>query len=261
MTKKSGRTAQFNRSKTLVIYGRNAVHEALLDESLRLSKLHLAESNRNSGVIKDILAIAERRSITVEYKDRRALSFISKNSKQDQGVAADIFLPGLDDLETLKLDAAHENANQRFILLDGVTNPQNVGMIIRSVAAAGNCMLVLPQRNCADLGPLAIKASAGAVFRCPILRCASADLAANWFSERGITLCGLCVESEETMHDYLRSPDSKLAPLAFVLGNESSGISSAVDARLDRRVSIPMKNGVESLNVAVTAALIAYATI
>lgn len=257
---------QFDPSKNLVIYGRNAVYEALNDKSLSITKIHLADSNRQSTAIKNILAAAERRSISVEYKDKRALSFISRNAKQDQGVAADIYLTDLGFLEDMQLgDTLSPQAgvvttnNQRLVLLDGVTNPQNVGMIIRSVAAAGNSTLVLPQKGCADLGPLVIKASAGAVFRCPILRCDTAAKAADWLQRQGVALCGLTANASRSLQDYSRSKDRANRPTAYVLGNETTGLSESISDKLDERLYIPMQNGVESLNVAVTAALILYA--
>ena len=251
-------SSPFDKSKILVVYGRNPVYEALLDESLRITKLHLADSNRPSNAIKEIVSAAEQRSITIEYKDRRKLSFITRNAKQDQGVAADVYLKDSGRLEDFGFDRNSDLPTARFILLEGVTNPQNLGMIVRSIAAAGTSTLILPKKGCADLGPLVIKASAGTVFRCPMLTVSTAAQAADYLKTNGVRLCGLTVNAQRSLNDYLGSCSGESAN-AFVLGNETTGLSDSLQAMLDEHLFVPMSNGVESLNVAVTAALIAYA--
>ncbi|MDX1736139.1 MAG: RNA methyltransferase substrate-binding domain-containing protein, partial [Halioglobus sp.] len=153
----------FDRSllqRLLTVYGRKPVQEALDDPSLQCHTLHLAESNRDSGVIAAIRAAAERRAVPVKLHSRQALSRISKNGKQDQGVALDVLCPAFDSLERY-LESNAGEPRRRLLALDGITNPQNLGMIIRSAAAGEVHGIILPARGCAAPGPLVIKASAG----------------------------------------------------------------------------------------------------
>lgn len=233
--------------KVLTIYGRNAVHEALQDTQLAIHKLHLADSNKPAELLRQCELLAAKRGIPVEYHDKRRLSFISKNAQQDQGIALDICLNNLHGLDDLR---AHPP--KHLLLLDGITNPQNVGMIIRSSAAGFIGGVVIPQKGCADLGPLTIKASAGALFHANIYRCPTAldavDLLATSHEIIGLAL-------QEAKNLYQEKLDR---PAVFVLGNESEGISREIRERCHRFAKIPMNHGVESLNVAVTAALIAF---
>lgn len=234
----------------LTIYGRKPVLEALQDKQLSLYRVHLADSNRPDGIVKDIIRIAEKRGVEVCYHDRKALSRISKNSKQDQGVAADIQLSRYQSLTGFM---AEENAYS-LIALDSVSNPQNVGMIVRSVAASPTTALLLPQKGCAALSPLVIKASAGALFKARIIYCSDIVSGLKQLQQDGATICTLSSHAEHSLYDYTAASKN-----VYVLGNETEGVSSAVSALCDTAIKIPMQNGVESLNVAVTAALLAFA--
>ena len=235
--------------KILTIYGRNAVLEALQDETVEIHKLHLSSSNKPAAVLSQIEDLASRRQIEIAYHDKKALSRISKNAKQDQGVALDIILPHSGDLESFLSQHSH----YRIIALDGVTNPQNLGMIIRSCAAGQIDAILLPGKGNAQISPLVIKASAGTLFKLPLLRVPSLHRALSAMQEEGATLYTLASDAPQ---DYRETayPDCTV----FVLGNESSGVSTEVRALCDSSISIPMQRGVESLNVAVTAALLAF---
>ncbi|MEN8727475.1 MAG: RNA methyltransferase substrate-binding domain-containing protein, partial [Sulfurovum sp.] len=149
--------------KVLTIYGRNAVMEALEDEAVTIHKLHLSKSNKDADVLEQMKDIAKKRDIEVSYHDKQSLSRISKNAKQDQGVALDIVLEHFGDEESF-MDA---HKAYRIIALDGVTNPQNLGMIIRSCAAGNVDAILLPTKGAAQISPLVIKASAGTLFKMP----------------------------------------------------------------------------------------------
>jgi 23S rRNA (guanosine2251-2'-O)-methyltransferase len=237
--------------KLLTVYGRKVVLEALQDNSLNLHKLHLADSNQRDGIIRDIETLARKRSVEMQYHDRKALSRISKNGKQDQGVALDIECRQHRWLD----DFLGETATRpRYLLaLDRVTNPQNLGMIIRSVCASGMAGLILPKSGCAALDALVIKASAGTLFRTPILYCE--DLAAGLLQcqQQGYQVVGLSLDSNT---ELFKMPLDK--PTVFVLGNETDGMANNIARRCDVLVKIPMHNAVESLNVAVAAGIVCY---
>lgn len=264
----------------LTIYGRKPVLEALQDPSIPIYRVHLANSNKKAPILVKIEALAAERQITTEHIDKLALSRISRSSKQDQGVAADLALPGYQQLASFLKD--YQVASQdRFLAVDNVSNPQNLGMIIRSAAASGIRGLIIPKQGSATLGPLVIKASAGAIFKCPIIRCEKLSDAISQLQERGVKVATLCTENKgrenkgtenkgtenkgankkTTSNNISLQTLTQQAPAAtvFVLGNETEGVSSQTQSQADYSVFIPMHNEVESLNVAITAALIAFA--
>jgi len=233
----------------ITVYGRKPVLEILEDNKLKIFRLHLADSNRDGGIIAQIRKLAAQRNIETCFHSRSELSRISRNSKQDQGVACDIHCPGYQPYQ----QALSDSPTGTIIALDGITNPQNLGMIIRSVTASPAQALLLPSKGTADISPLVIKASAGTLFKGNILRCDSLPKALQEFKQRGYEICTLSSHQATPLSDF-----APKAPVIFVLGNETEGVSPDVAALSDHRVAIPMANGVESLNVAITAALIAF---
>jgi len=235
--------------KVLTIYGRNAVMEALEDEAVTIHKLHLSKSNKDASVLEEMKAIAKKRDIEVAYHDKQSLSRISKNSKQDQGVALDIVLEHFGDEESFK--AKHDN--YRIIALDGVTNPQNLGMIVRSCAAGNIDAILLPTKGAAQISSLVIKASAGTLFKMPIVKTSNLKETLRSFKKEGADIYSLSSHASKNYKEQDYSTKT-----IFVLGNESEGVSKAVEALCNESIVIPMQRGVESLNVAVTASLLAF---
>ena len=239
--------------RILTVYGRKPVLETLQNDTLVCHALHLADSNQQTGIIADIRQLAQMRGVPVRLHTREELSRISKNGKQDQGVAVDVMCPAYRSLEDyLAQPAAHA---QRLLALDSISNPQNLGMIIRSAAAGALDGIILPRKGTAALGPLVIKASAGTLFCAPILLCVDLPEALKLCQKHGAQVCTLEADAAVSLFHH-----SGHHFCVYVLGNETEGVSARVRALADQRLSIPMRNGVESLNVAVTASLIAYGT-
>lgn len=237
--------------KLLTIYGRKAVLEAMQDESLEIYKLHLADTNKSGGIVAEIIQLAEQRGIEIDWHDRKSLSRISKNSKQDQGVAADIEIKGHQPLAEFL--TSMKNRPFTLIALNNITNPQNLGMIIRSVCAGNVDGILLPSRGCASLSPLVIKASAGTLFRATLLRCETLLEGLKDLKKAGAEVCSLSSHASESLFNY-----QPATSVVYVLGNETEGVSKEIELQADTQLAIPMNNGVESLNVAITAALIAF---
>ncbi len=235
--------------KVLTIYGRNAVMEALEDPAVTIHKLHLSKSNKDAAVLEKMKAIAKQRGIEVKYHDKSALSRISKNAKQDQGVALDIVLEHFGDEEAFRKSHKH----YRIIALDGVTNPQNLGMIIRSCAAGNVDAVLLPTKGAAQISPLVIKASAGTLFKMPIIKTSNLKKTLESFKEKG---AGIYTLSSYAKQSYKEENYGERT--IFVLGNESEGVSREIEDICTESIAIPMQRGVESLNVAVTASLLAF---
>jgi 23S rRNA (guanosine2251-2'-O)-methyltransferase len=235
--------------KVLTIYGRNAVMEALEDKSVNIYKLHLSKSNKDASVLEKMKDISKKRDIEVVYHDKNSLSRISKNAKQDQGVALDIVLEHFGDEDSFK----NTNNSYRIVALDGVNNPQNLGMIIRSCAAGNIDAILLPTKGAAQISPLVIKASVGTLFKMPIIKTTNLKKTLNSFKNDGADIYTL------SSHAALNYKEQKYShKTIFVLGNESEGVSKEVEAVCSKSVRIPMQRCVESLNVAVTASLLAF---
>ncbi|MGH3829170.1 MAG: TrmH family RNA methyltransferase [Pseudonocardiaceae bacterium] len=149
-------------------------------------------------------------------------------------------MPVLEALQKRDLDVA------KVIVAD---NAHNVGMILRSATAAGIDGVILPRLGSPHVGPLVIKASAGVAFEASILNSPSAAEAAAVLRKRGFTVYGLAATAKRSIFQTDLAPRS-----ALVLGGETSGSTIAPDARL----RIPMRNQVESLNVAVAASIVAF---
>jgi 23S rRNA (guanosine2251-2'-O)-methyltransferase len=236
-----------NGDRIVAVYGRMPVLEALADSATTVELVLLARTARGDTV-DDIVRLAGERGVTLKRVAPEKVTRVSGNGRHDQGVVAEVAAPGVTELD-------HWLADHRptaLLLLDGVTNPANVGMIVRTVTAAGLDGLVLPRAGSPDVGPLVVKASAGVAFRATILSApTAADAVASLFSA-GIEVVGLRADAPDLFTSSLPSP------AAWVLGGEHDGISPEVARRIDAWRSLPLANGVESLNVAVTAGIVAY---
>ncbi|MBK8308879.1 MAG: RNA methyltransferase [Gammaproteobacteria bacterium] len=243
------RKAAFDRC--LTVYGRNPVLEALQAPGVVCERLHLARSNKPAPAIEQIEALAREQRAEVLLHGRAELARISRNAREDQGVAADLRWPGYRQLaDILPLSPLEGRA---LLAVDGITNPQNLGMLIRS-AAAGACEgILLPRHGGCDIGPLVIKASAGALFRATLLRCERLPAALGQLRDCGWKICVLDGAAPRSLFGELDD-----VARVYVLGSESTGVSSTVQALADERLAIPMNNGVESLNVAGSAALVVF---
>lgn len=243
-------------AKMLTLFGRNVVLEALQQSDATPWRLHLADSNRPAKILDDIEQLARKRGAEVVYHKKDALSRISKNSRQDQGVCLDIQCAGYNSLDAHLEETAQQAATgKRYIALDRVTNPQNLGMIIRSVTAGGMDGIILPEKGCAKIDPLVIKASAGTLFKASILRCKDLASGLKACQQQGGKVVTLSSHAPQTLSEVGSQSHQNTV---FVLGNESEGVSATISQLADQQVRIPMHNGVESLNVAITAALIAF---
>jgi 23S rRNA (guanosine2251-2'-O)-methyltransferase len=233
------------RDRFVTVYGRKPVLEALLDERLVVDKVLLAENARGPQVA-ELLDAAHRRGVDVRRVSAVHVTRVSRNGRQDQGVVADVVAPRMARLDA---DTA-ASLSGPVLVLDGITNPQNVGMILRTAAAAGIAGVVLPRTGVPDVGPLVIKASAGLAFEAPVLRAGTSGEAVDTLRSAGFRVFGLAAAAARSLFDAPPFP----ACSAFVLGSETGGLSVAVD----ETVAIPMAGAVESLNVAVAAGVLCF---
>jgi 23S rRNA (guanosine2251-2'-O)-methyltransferase len=239
------------RDRFITIYGRNPVLEALAEEGLAYDKLLLARSAKGEAA-EEILAAARARGVAVVRCDAHEVSRVSRHPNQDQGVVLDVLAPRQSSVEhfTAGLGAT---ARCRLLALDGLTTPANVGMAIRSAVAAGLDGVVLPRRGTSDVNPLVIKASAGTIFKARLIRADDIGHALRRLQEAQFTCLGLTMGAADDLFS-VALPERAV----FVIGAETEGLSREALALLDGQVAIPMAAGIDSLNAAVTAALVAF---
>ena len=233
------------RDRFITVYGRKPVLEALTDERLTVDKVLVAD-NAGGPQIAQLLREAARRGVEVLRVPPARVTKVSRNGRQDQGVVADIVAPSLRRLT----DEVAATLDGPVLVLDGVTNPQNVGMILRTATAAAFAGIVLPRAGVPDLSPLVIKASAGVALEAPVLKADDAGSAVATLRGGGFTVYGLAADAPRSLWDPRPFPSKA----AFVLGSETGGIRVDVD----ERIGVPMAGGVESLNVAVTAGVVCF---
>jgi 23S rRNA (guanosine2251-2'-O)-methyltransferase len=242
------------RDTFITVYGRKPVLEALADPAIDVDKVLLATGAREQSA-RDIVHAAEQRGVRLDRMAAEKITRISRNGRHDQGVVADVRAPRMRTVPAYvqELSGDRDAGPQRLFVLDGVTNPANVGMILRTATAAGLHGVVLPHQGVPDVGPLVIKASAGVAYRASILRAATVEDALQSLQDVGFALFGLGGEAPATMFDA-DYPDRA----AFLLGSETHGVSEAAGRWVHEWIRIPMAGGVESLNVSSAATALAF---
>ena len=232
--------------------GRKPVIEALHDDSLEFDKILLSGRARGPE-IETIKGMAASRRITCELVDETKVTAVARSAKHHQGVVADVVAPAMAHLS----DFCEQRRRGKdwacsLLVLDHLHNPANVGMILRSATAAGIDGVVVPHKGTADIGPLAIKASAGIAFRSTILRTESTAEALDILGEHRFELLGLDGSGASLFGAELNERS------AYVIGNETTGLSPEASSAVTRMISIPMHNDVESVNAAVAAAIVGF---
>lgn len=236
------------RDRFLTVVGRKPVIEALEQRHLSFGEL-LIDRRLKKETVRDIIEAARQAEVKPTFCDIKKVNRRSRSPKQDQGVALDIETPNVTQLT----DWTRLDKNGVVFMPDGVTTPGNVGMIIRSLAAAGLSALVLPERNTPRLSPLMIKASAGTAFYCEILKASDTPSALQVLKAAGWHICALDAGGGSQLFTMKIPPRT-----VWVFGNETQGISPEASEYVDEWVSIPMAANVESLNVAMSATVVAF---
>jgi 23S rRNA (guanosine2251-2'-O)-methyltransferase len=241
-------------SSELVVFGRRAVLDALAAETARVHAVRV--SRRVPADWRRRLARAcGEAGAELETVRPEQVSDLSREPRHDQGVAARVQLRALQEVESFVDSCKGERARRplRVMALDGITNSQNIGMIVRSAVASGIDAVLWPTVGSPWVNGLVVKSSASTVFRCPIVRCESLTQGIFELQAAGFVSVGLASDVPLSLWDW---PVSHR--VVFVVGSETTGLSDDVSKLLDASLSIPMHSGVESLNVAVAASLVCF---
>lgn len=235
-----------------VVFGRNSVVEAMRAE-VPVKTLHVAERLDGDGRVRETLELAVRRGVPILEVSRVELDRICGGGVH-QGVA--LTLPPYtyshpDDL----VIAAHEAGQTPLVVaVDGVTDPRNLGAVVRSAAAFGAHGVVVPERRSAGMTAGAWKTSAGTAASTPVARATNLARALRSFGDAGLFVVGLDGEGESTID----AVDVLDQPLCLVVGSEDTGMSRVVAEACDLVVRIPIGDAVESLNAGVAAGVALY---
>lgn len=246
---KPERETPMEEENPYLIEGRNPVREAL-KAGRPLDKILVARGVWD-GSVRQIVGIAKERRIVVQEVDRSRLDEISVSGNH-QGLIAYGAAHEYVELEDI-LEGARERGEDPFlIVLDGISDPHNLGSILRTAECCGAHGVVIPKRRAVGLTPTVAKASSGAVEYIPVARVTNIGVTLETLKKQGIWIAGADVTGEA----YYRA--DLIGPLALVIGSEGEGMSRLVREKCDFLVSIPLRGNVESLNASVAAGILMY---
>ena len=238
------------RDAESIIYGKNAVIEALR-RNTPIEKLFVREG-RGDAAMDTLLREAKKRSLRVEFVSGTRLGQLVQTDKH-QGVVAYIGAVDFVGVEDL-LDAARERGETPFlILLDGVTDPHNMGAIIRTANACGAHGVIVKKHGTVGLTDTVAKASAGAVFHTPVARVTNLSRTMEELKKEGLWF--VCADMDGAQPLY---GANLTGAIGLVIGDEGKGVSELVKKHCDFVVSIPMCGKIESLNASVACGVLGY---
>ena len=244
------RPAKKRGGSSEVVAGRNAVVEALRAE-VPVTTMYVAGRIDADDRVREALTVATQRGIPVLETPRGELDRLTDDAVH-QGLAVQV--PPYEYVHPR--DLAHQELPgvPLVVALDGITDPRNLGAIVRSAAAFGGHGVVVPSRRSAGMTASAWKTSAGAAARIPVAQAANLTRALEDFRKEGFFVIGLDMDGDVEL------PDLELAsePLVVVVGSEGKGLSRLVRETCDQIVSVPMSSAVESLNAGIATGVTLY---
>lgn len=236
-----------------IVTGRNAVVEALRAR-IPATALYLAQRIEMDDRVKEASKVATNRGIPILEVTRPELDRMAGEGGVHQGIA--IKVPAYEYAHPIELldETLARDETPLFVALDGITDPRNLGAIIRSTAAFGGQGVIVPQRRSVGVTASAWKTSAGAAARVPVAMAANLTQTLKALKERGVFVLGLDGGGDVSL------PGLSWAerPLVVVVGSEGKGLSRLVTETCDAVVSIPIEGATESLNAGIAASVTLY---
>ena len=230
-----------------IIEGRNPIIEALKNNR-PIEKIMVNKASKE-GSIKKILAMAKENKVIIQEVDRHKLDEMSE-SHAHQGVIAITSDYRYYDLDEI-LEIPRQNGEDPFfIILDGITDPHNLGSIIRTADAVGAHAVIIPKRRSVQITPIVAKA--GAVEYLPVCKVTNIVNTIKTLKENGLWIAAVDMDGQTFYQQNLGGP------LGLVVGSEGEGISRLVKQNCDFTVSMPMSGNVTSLNASVAGGILLY---
>ena len=232
------------------IEGRNAVTEAIRS-GRTINKVFLADGDTDRALGR-LAAMAKEAGAVVVRIDRRKLNEMSQTGAH-QGIMASVAVHDYATIDDILAAAEAKGEAPLIVLCDELSDPHNLGAILRTAECAGAHGVIIPKRRSVGLTAVVGKASAGAVEYMPVARVANLTAAIRELKQRGVWIFGTAADGAVPLY----SADLK-GPAAIVIGNEGVGMSRIVADSCDFKVSIPMKGRISSLNASAAAAILLY---
>jgi len=235
-----------DRAANPVAYGIHTVRALLTRTPQRVRRVLLAQGRGSASRLHELRALAEGAGVPVSASDDAQLDRLAEGERH-QGVVAEV-MPRAGDPET-QLEEALEalgDAPPLLLVLDGVTDPHNLGACLRSADAAGVAAVIAPRDRAAGLTPVVRKVAAGAAEAVPLVAVVNLARTLRELKDRGVWLVGTADDAPRTLFDA-----DLTGPTAIVMGSEGEGMRRLTRETCDELVSIPMAGAVESLNVSV----------
>ena len=233
-----------------MVAGRNSVLEALRAD-IPVSTMYVATRIDSDDRVREALKIAAERGLPILEAPRTELDRLTDGAVH-QGLALQVppyAYASPSDLVDPELPGV-----PLVVALDGITDPRNLGAIVRSVAAFGGHGVVVPERRSVGVTASAWKTSAGAAARIPVARCSNLTRTLEEFKRAGFFILGLDMDGDVELPDVTLADE----PLVIVTGSEGKGLSRLVRETCDQIVSIPMSSAVESLNAGLATGVALY---
>ena len=235
------------------VEGRQAVRELLLAGRRRVREIWVASDLDDNETVQDILDIASHERVPVQYVARKRLEAAAR-SEAPQGIIA--YANGIPEADLADFVRRVPGRPAPFLVaVDGVTDPGNLGALLRCCDGAGVQGVVLPRHRAVHVTPTVAKAAAGAVEYVPMAMVGGLPSALTTIKDQGIWVVGLADEGERELFEI---GDLAVDGICLVMGAEGAGLSRLVRERCDMIVSIPMLGRLSSLNVSAAAALATY---
>ncbi len=234
------------------VEGRQAVRELLSAGRRPVTSLLMAEGMDAAEILDDIEALASKKRVKVDYVSRRRIDAAARTDGS-QGVVAlarPIEETALEDL----CQPTRRGRVPFLLVLDGITDPHNLGAVLRSAECAGVTGIVLPRHRSAHLSPTVAKVAAGAIEYLPMALVAGVPAALQQLSSLGVVTVGLVGEAPTSLYDLPLGDQ----PVALVLGSEGSGLAALTRRRCDELAAIPQHGTLSSLNVATAGAIACF---
>ncbi len=233
-----------------LIEGRNAVTEAL-KSGRAINKVFLADGDVDKSLGR-LAAQAKEAGAVVVRIDRRKLNDMSPTGAH-QGIIASVAAHEYATVEDMLALAEERGEAPLLVICDELSDPHNLGAILRSAECAGAHGVIIPKRRSVGLTAVVGKASAGAIEYMPVARVSNLAATIRDLKQRGVWVYGTAAEGASPLYQTdLRGP------AAIVIGNEGVGMSRIVAENCDFKVSIPMKGKISSLNASASAAILLY---
>ena len=236
-------------ASTELVVGRNPVIECL-HARVPATALYIAQGTRNDDRLTEAVQLAHSRSIPLIEVPRIELDSMTGNGLH-QGVGLQIPPFEYADVFDLISTVADSKEQGMIVVLDNITDPRNLGAVIRSTAAFGGQGVVIPERRSASVTAVAWRTSAGTAARLPVAKATNITRALKEFQQNGYQVVGLDAGGDTTYDSY-----DGTGPVVIVVGSEGKGLSRLVRETCDVLVSVPTTSWVESLNASVAAGVV-----